>query len=133
MPPRDLILYLPVGPSVNSLWNNVTRNGRGRPRVPTKQYRDWKRSARSVIAMQLSQWKPIENTCKLDIRLERPTANSDLSNRIKALEDCLVDNKIITDDKLIGEIRIQWVQEVRLPSELSELVVKIARIRLQEL
>ena len=133
MPPRDLILYLPVGPSVNSLWNNVTRNGRGKLRVPTKQYRDWKRSAQSVIRTQLAEWKPIENPCKLDIRLERPTANSDLSNRIKALEDCLVDNKIIADDKLIGEISIQWVHEVKLPSELSELVVKIARIRLQEL
>ena len=133
MLPRELILFLPVGPSVNSLFNNVTRSGRGKLRVPTSKYQQWQTAAKTAIRMQLERWEPISNPIRLSIDLQRPTANSDLSNRIKALEDILVKTNIIVDDKLVHDLRIRWRKNIDLPTDLANLAGKRAMLHLQEL
>ena len=130
---QDLTLYLPVGPSVNTLFNNVARAGkRGKLRVPTKKYILWKTSAKTAIRMQLpDEWIAIDKPLSLLIELQRPTSNSDLSNRIKALEDSLVQNGVICDDRLVHDIRIKWKSNITLPSDLVNLTGKIARLHLK--
>ena len=129
------ILYLPLSPSVNSLYNNVNRHGtRGKWRVPTKRYQEWKAKAYNAIQTQLEDdWNTIDTPCKLLITCERRNKRSDLSNHIKALEDILVATKVIEDDKLVSNINIHWASEINPPNELANLAHPLACVAVSEL
>ena len=132
----SIVLYVPLSPSVNSLWNNVNRRGgKGKWRVPTKTYQEWKSKAYAVIRTQLEgeDWKTLESPCQLLIACEFPSRKSDLSNRIKALEDALVGTKVIADDHLIYDLCIHWVEGLTKPAELVNLAGPLMRVAVREL
>ena len=129
------ILYLPLSPSVNSLYNNVNRHGgRGKWRVPTKVYQEWKTKAYNAIQTQLEDdWTTIDTPCDLLIHCERRSNLTDLSNHIKALEDALVATKVIADDNLVSHISIRWASEIIPPNELTNLAHPLACVAVSEL
>lgn len=91
-----------VPPSTNGLYFN--RPGKGR--VRTDRYRVWLQAA----GWDMKRYHNIKfnEPVELHITLGKLRANSDMSNRIKAVEDLLVTHKIIPGDT------IQWVRVVSI-------------------
>ena len=88
-------LTLPIPPSVNELYLNNA--GRGRHRRVAPVYTDWR--WRALIALKAQIVEPIESgKWRMTLRLPR-AMRGDCSNRIKAVEDFLVANKITPDDR----------------------------------
>jgi len=89
-----------VPPSTNSLTANVA----GKGRVRSDRYRSWANAAGWDLAKQ--RIKKFSCPVYLTIVIGRLTLSSDISNRVKAVEDLLVAHKIIPDDS------IRWVRGV---------------------
>ena len=89
-------------PSTNNLYANVP----GRGRVKSGRYKTW----RSAAGWDVKAHKFETFSCKvvLDLTVERPRVRSDVSNRIKAVEDLLVEMKVLADDSLVEEVRCRW-------------------------
>lgn len=98
-------------PSVNGIWI-ITKRGKRRL---SEEARTFRRNASDAILEQRRElWKhgaPIEQSCRLDIDLyfknRRSLRASDLDNRVKALQDALVKNGVLADDKLIDELFVR--------------------------
>ena len=91
-----IVLELPIPPSVNGLFLNA----KGKGRVKTRAYSVWctevdwtlKRSQRLPEgAYAVTAWIPLNR-------------KSDLDNRIKAILDALVRNKVVPDDRWCDRI-----------------------------
>jgi Holliday junction resolvase RusA-like endonuclease len=93
---------LPAPPSTNGLYRNVS----GKGRVRTDRYATWANAAGWQINLQ----KPgkIAGKVELDIYVQRQRSGSDISNRIKAIEDLLVTMGVIDDDKNVERVSICW-------------------------
>lgn len=97
------MLKLPAPPSVNMLYRNVS----GKGRCKTKRYMTWINAAGWMIKEQRPD--SIKGWIVLDITVNRPDARKrDISNTIKAVEDLLVEHRIIEDDSLVLEVRARW-------------------------
>ena len=92
---------LPLPPSANRLFKQV-----GRRRVKSQVYVDWQGHAAWVLRSQKPE--PVHGRYLLVISVERPTADSDIDNRIKALSDLLVREGVTGDDSLMVGLCISW-------------------------
>lgn len=102
----ELRLALPWPPSVNMLYQNV----RGKGRVATKEYVDWKREAGwTLLAQHPRKFKvPV----KVAIELCPPHKRRfDLDNKNKCILDLLVRHEVIPDDQadLVREVNVKRV------------------------
>lgn len=96
-------LRLPKPPTTNTLY--VNRPGRGR--VKADRYRTWICAAQSYLIGQ-PRWR-VEQPCVLDLTVKKSgRIKEDISNRIKAVEDFLVDQGYLADDRLVIEVRARW-------------------------
>ena len=93
-----------VPPSVNNMFANKRTGGR----VKSAEYKAWR--AMAVAELRTIQRAPlIRGKVRIRLAIERPNASSDLSNRLKAIEDALVEANVIEDDRLIeGYDRFEW-------------------------
>ena len=90
-------------PSTNTLYANVP----GRGRVKSERYRKWKNAA--GWDMKGKKYKTLDCPVMLDITVKkRGKVKEDISNKIKALEDLLVEMAVLKDDSLVQEIRVRW-------------------------
>jgi len=99
---NSFTVTLPIPPSVNALYRNVPRRGR----VKTGVYKAWIVRAKTALEDQkppkLQPPYSVSILCDIDHR-------SDISNRIKAVEDLLVDFGVITDDRWIENVKASRV------------------------
>lgn len=84
--------FLPLPPTVNSMYSG----GSGQRRFKTKKYKEWCAQAEVLCkAVRKVQEYPV----RLEIGIVWPDNRAcDLSNRIKAIEDILVNTGILKDD-----------------------------------
>lgn len=91
-------------PSTNHLYANVA----GKGRVKAKRYKEWK----NTVGWDLNQqnYTLIRGPVELDLTVRRPKkgVRADISNRIKAVEDLLVDHQVLKDDSQVMEVRARW-------------------------
>lgn len=90
---KGFLISIPVPPSVNQMFANNPKRGRGR--FKTKVYKDWLKHAGAELMLQ----KPEPVRGKYRFYLTLPKIRGDGSNRIKAAEDFLVAHKLVDDDR----------------------------------
>ena len=114
------LLFLPMPPSTNHLYANVSGKGRRK----TKRYADWITDSGWLLQRQ----RPLKfrGSVVLDLTCPRhDEKRRDVSNFIKAVEDLLVRHGVIEDDSRVWEVRARWgskhaVCEVRVwPAEVT--------------
>jgi Holliday junction resolvase RusA-like endonuclease len=99
---------LPVPPTTNHLYLNM----RGKGRVKSPQYRDWITEAGLLLNRQWGLSK-IETQVTIEILVERQgKRRADISNRIKAVEDLMVSQGVLADDRLVERVEAQWCDDV---------------------
>lgn len=93
-----------VPPSVNHLFTNLS----GRGRIPSKHYLAWRKAA----GWDYNGLGSVSGPYSMVITLDRTKVrkNSDISNRIKAVEDMCVTHQIVEDDHLCQELTIRYGQ-----------------------
>lgn len=93
-----------VPPSVNHLFTNVP----GRGRVPSKHYLAWRKAA----GWDYNGVGSVSGRYSMVITLDQTKVrkNSDITNRIKAVEDMCVIHQIVEDDSLCQELTIRYGQ-----------------------
>ena len=99
-------IALPWPPSTNALFTNV----RGRGRVTSKEYLDWKREAGWTL--QAQRPKKFKVPVTIGIELCPPHSRRfDLDNRAKCLLDLLVTHEVIPEDHdgFVREVNIKRV------------------------
>lgn len=103
---NPIMITLPIPPSTNNLFFNLPRGGR----AISKPYAAWKAEAQVVLMRQ----RPGRIMGEVEILIEcrRKRCNSDISNRIKAVEDLLVSQQVIEDDIRVQVITAKWSTEI---------------------
>lgn len=96
-------LILPTPPSVNNLFINV----RGRGRVPSARYADWRRRATAELWGQ-----PMQNFAgPVEVKIVAEDAGrTDLDNFAKGVLDFLVHHRFIEDDNrsVVRRLTLEW-------------------------
>ena len=106
---REFTVTTAFPPSTNSLFRNV----RGKGRVKTERYRDWRSAAgwdfqQAQIAR--NNPPPHEGPVEVWIDLVMPDARRrDIDNFCKALIDQAVEHRVIADDDQIESLRVRKV------------------------
>lgn len=95
-------LHLPLPPSVNEIYANVS----GKGRVKTKRYQSWLRAAGNE-AMTQPRFR-VEGAYILDITVCRGNLRRDLDNCAKAVSDALVAWEYVEDDRHMAELHVRW-------------------------
>jgi hypothetical protein len=93
---------VPMPPSTNTLFVNIP----GRGRVKNGKYRTWQLEAIPILRASL---KPVQGAVRMHYGLVLGTSfRGDISNRIKALEDAVVEAGVIEGDthRIVSEILI---------------------------
>jgi len=99
---------LPMPPSVNNMY--ATFNGR---RIPSREFKAWKIAAADTLGSQYaamgspSVHKPVALSIRLGLNYR-----GDISNRIKAVEDLLVDTLDMPNDRYIERILVERDQSI---------------------
>lgn len=91
-----------VPPSTNGLFANVA----GKGRVSSERYRSWANAAGWDLKRQRITKFP--GPVYITIAIGKLSATSDVSNRVKAVEDLLVEHGVIQGDS------IKWVKGVNV-------------------
>lgn len=113
---KSQVFILPWPTSTNSLW----RAYKGR-NILSKKAREWATAAKAELQYQGA--KPIKGPVRLSFALSSPTKRVfDLSNRIKIVEDVLVDMGIIERD----DCTIVRHIEISLGSGFTGVMVTVA-------
>ena len=100
------MIRLPMPPSVNNLYP-TGKNGR---RFPSKEYKSWRTEAGySLLAQRPEKFKG--DVC-LFLRFGPRIKNADVTNRIKAVEDLLVELRVIEDDRFVVDCQARWADGV---------------------
>ena len=108
---------LPIVPSTNSLYRNVSRVGR----VKTSKYKKWiELAAMSVRPIPES---PIEK-CKIRISLPF-LATSDMDNRVKGVMDLLKTMRVIVDDNMKHVVGLKVEIDYEMVSALMNVYVTV--------
>lgn len=98
---------LPMPPSTNNLFATVMVKGKP-VRIPTRDYKAWKAEAADALGYQYANYgapavhKPVELRLQLGLGYR-----GDISNRLKAVEDLLVGQLDMPDDRYIERIVIE--------------------------
>lgn len=100
--PGSITVEIPAPPSVNEMFRNV----RGKGRVKTKVYADWRGHADWYVRSQ----RPgrLRGHVVLIISIERLSRNADVDNRVKAILDLLVACRVIDDDRYVVAFAVSW-------------------------
>ena len=94
-------IFLPLPPSTNNLYPGKFS------RHLSKQYVAWKQEA--WLALRRQEHPRFDGFVDLTISVERTNhPKQDISNRIKAAEDFLVEHGIIADDSHVRRVTAQW-------------------------
>lgn len=113
-----IILNLPLPPSTNSLYRNPRASDGARHRIKTKRYRTWLSTAgNEILAHRASRGaQHIPGRIALTIVLSfhdlfnkdgSPSkVRQDATNRIKAIEDLIVEHRFVEDDSINDDVRI---------------------------
>lgn len=92
-----------IPPSLNNIYVNVP----GKGRVKSSRYRTWKTAAGWDV--KLARIVQIGGPVHLSIIVEKPRGvRSDISNRIKPLEDLLTDMDVLVDDSQVMKVSAEW-------------------------
>ncbi len=98
---------IPMPPSVNALYRNVT----GRGRAKTRRYLDWITEA--SISLNQQHVPEIAPPYSIDYAVGRPDKRKrDVANLEKALSDLLVSQGVLVDDSQINDNRQRWADDV---------------------
>lgn len=95
-------LEIPAPPSVNEMFRNV----RGKGRVKTSAYLDWRGHAGWVLRSQRPERVP--GRIVVLISVERMSNCADIDNRVKAIFDLLVSHGVIDDDRNVVGFAAAW-------------------------
>lgn len=87
-----------VPPSLNHAFANAP----GKGRVKTREYKAWRDAAGWECVGKGRIAGPV------DVRIDIRKARGDIDNRIKAVIDLLVKQRIIDDDKHVKSVFAQW-------------------------
>lgn len=102
------VLTLPTPPSVNNAYANVP----GRGRVPSARLRSWRNVAGWDLKTQ--HITPVPGKVQLVIEVERQgNRRTDISNRVKCVEDLLVELKVIEDDRHVERVIAEWSDTIK--------------------
>lgn len=115
-------------PSLNNIYVNIPKIGR----VKSGRYKTWRSAAgwdiKAAIGPSFETY-----TCPvvLDLTVEKPRNRSDISNRIKAIEDLLTEMGVIADDSLVMEVRARWgqVKGARIELRPADLVTPVEPVK----
>jgi Holliday junction resolvase RusA-like endonuclease len=105
--PIVTVLDLPVPPSVNRIWRYKV----GKAKVNrSPEYEAWIKQADLAVVVDhaLRGRRRINGPFSALIEVERPSANSDIDNRIKALLDFAQSRGFVSDDKHLIEVTARW-------------------------
>lgn len=99
---------LPMPPSVNNMY--ATFKGR---RIPSREFKAWKLAAAETLGSQYAAMgsPALHRPVALSIRLGL-NYRGDISNRIKAVEDLLVDTLEMPNDRYIDRVLVERDQSV---------------------
>ena len=102
----SVILDIPMPPSVNQMYRNVS----GKGRVKTKKYLDWIVDCEFTFHEQKKRNEPVPGNfnCEIVLSEESRRPNADCDNRIKAVLDLLQAWNLITDDCLADKVIVRW-------------------------
>lgn len=104
-----IVLVLPLPPSVNNLFVNGKRG-----RFKSQKYKDWEADAGMYLMQQRFPKGEITGPYVMEIKLPMKV-KGDISNRIKAAEDCLVGIGVIPDDRHAHRITV--MRDDQVPAE----------------
>lgn len=99
---------LPMPPSVNNMY--ATFNGR---RIPSREFKAWKADAAEKLGSQYARMgspsvhRPVALTIRLGLNYR-----GDISNRVKAVEDLLVDTLDMPNDRYIDRLLVERDQSI---------------------
>lgn len=96
-----ITIVLPIPPSTNNLFVNGKRG-----RFKSQKYKDWLEEAGVYLMQQKFVKGAITGPYELEIRVAMNT-RADITNLLKAPEDCLVSIGVLPDDKHCHEARIR--------------------------
>lgn len=104
--PADIVIDLPMPPSVNRIW----RANKAGPKAVSisPEYKKWKAHADS-LALSMAQFrglKTIVGPFEAKIVLQRQ--RGDLDNRSKGVLDWLQSRGVIADDKFCERLTLEW-------------------------
>ncbi len=102
-PASPITFTMPVPPSVNQMFRNV----RGKGRVKTGHYEQWR--ATCATSLRLQQIASIPGPVVVLFGVERQSSRADIDNRIKAMLDAIVAAKIISDDDQVTAFAASWL------------------------
>jgi Holliday junction resolvase RusA-like endonuclease len=104
--PPDVVLDLPMPPSVNRIWR-ANRTGKNKVSI-SPEYAAWKLHAdRLTLSMgQFRGLKTIVGPFEAHIVLKRQCG--DLDNRAKGILDWLQSRSVVVDDKFCERLTLQW-------------------------
>lgn len=93
-------------PSSNNLFLSA-----GNRRVKTPRYRGWL----DVAGWEIATQRPakIAGPYAMTLWFERAKRRSDISNRVKAVEDVLVTHGVIEDDSLCQKLSAEWSNQIK--------------------
>lgn len=118
----SLTVDLPMPPSANALFANAAKG-----RVRTKEYNAWLNEARwHVITAWRNAGKPVapkDVPMCIEILLGLKARIRDCSNCIKALEDVLVKELPIPDDRWNDEGR--WKRSAEIPDGVARVTIAV--------
>lgn len=102
-----IVLDLPSPPSVNNLFINK----RGRGRITSPHYTQWK----ELAGWELQRQRPNKIRGPVTVKIEHEDAGRiDGDNKLKPLFDLLVAHQVIEDDKraIVRSFSFEWVPNV---------------------
>jgi crossover junction endodeoxyribonuclease RusA len=109
-----MTIHLPMPPSTNSLYANMPGVGR----IPSKKFKRWKREAGWLLKLQ----KPIHISGPYELAIKIPRSmRGDASNRIKAVEDLLVEFQITSDDSKSQKTTIERADVTEMEIEVRAI------------
>lgn len=114
---------MPTPPSVNQVFRNV----RGRGRVKTSAYIDWR--AYAVTSIRLQHVRLVTGRVVVVFGVERASLTSDIDNRVKAMLDAMVEAGVIDDDKFVTAFAVAWLPSANGLAHVQ--VLPVQRLELQ--
>lgn len=97
---QELFLTLPLPPTINSYWGFS-----GHRRFLTLEAREFKAQVAHIVSQQPIRFGASKLSLTVTINF-RDKRIADISNRIKALEDALVQAGLFNDDSQVHELHI---------------------------
>lgn len=112
---HNIVLELPIPPSVNRAWFNIPNGGRAN----TREYNEWIQTAGFYVKQ--AKARPLEDTYYCVSVLLPFCMRGDIDNRIKPILDLLVKHKITADDRYVWSVSAR--RDLMLTKHLCRVLV----------